>query len=92
VHGGGVYLQGASREAGLDAELVEQGQHGVDVFDAGDVVERGLARCQERGGDELQGRVLRPRNLDLALQPFITLDIKSLGHGSSPVRTSLPVR
>ena len=62
------------------------------VFDAGDVVQRGLARREERGGDELQGGVLRPRDLDLTLQTFTTLDVKSLRHGSSPVRVRLPVR
>ncbi len=47
-------------EARADPELVEEGEHGVHVFDAGDVVEDGLPRREERRRDELQGGILGP--------------------------------
>ena len=62
VYGGGIYLQGASREARTDPEFVEEGEHSVHVFDAGDVVEDGLPRREERRRDELQGGILGPRD------------------------------
>ena len=60
VYGRGIDLQGASRKARTDPELVEEGEHGVHVFDAGDVVEDGLPRREERCRDELQGGILGP--------------------------------
>src|SRR5215210_3239149 len=92
VHRGGVDLQGVSREVGFDPEFVEEGDHRVDVIDAGDVVENRFARCQKRRSDELQGGVFRPRDFDLPLQAFAALDVESLRHGSSPVCLCFPVR
>ena len=57
-----------SRELHHGAQVLQHLLHGVHVLDVGHVVQHAGARGQQRGGHELEGRVLGPRHGHLSGQ------------------------